>query len=219
MATTNRIAQTLLSLGGIARVTLTPGFETIALQVTVVQVVASSARLVVKDTLGKVVGSATVAGTGIQEILIDGIGTQTLAASIECLRGSCLVQLDEISGMPAASGVATLPASDMGTGSIATAKLAAGAVTPAKMGTFTALKCLSAAGRVGAGNIVLAGTVVNDRLVAVFGSATAGGALLAVPNDASVFEATITVAGAIQQASVANLSGNTYVFLIAPVAA
>jgi hypothetical protein len=219
MATTNRIPQTVLALGGRALATLTPGLETLALQLTVVQIVASSARLVVKDTLGKVVGSAVVAGTGIQEILIDRIATQTLAVSVECLLGSCRVQVDEITGVPAASGAATVPAGDFGAASIATAKLAAGAVTPAKMGTFTALKCLSAAGRNNVGAIVLAGTIVTDRLVAAFGMATIGGALLPIVNDASVFEATVTVAGQIQQTSVANLTGNTYVFLLAPAAA
>lgn len=219
MATTNRIASTLLSLGGTTQVVGPPAQETIALQLTVVQVTASLARLVVLDSNSRVVGSAVVAGTGITQILIDRIGTQLVSTRIECLKGSCLVQLDEISGLPASTGEATLNLADIADGFLTTIKIGAGAVTPAKMGTFTALKCLSAAGRVGAGAINLVGTVVGDRLVAAFGEATAGGALLAVVNDASIFEATVTVNGQIQQTSVGNLAANTYVFLLAPAAA
>jgi hypothetical protein len=67
--------------------------------------------------------------------------------------------------------------------------------------------------------IALVGTAVGDRLVAAFGSATAGGALLPIVNNASVFEATVTVINEIQQTSVANLAAFTYVFLLAPAAA
>lgn len=110
---------------------------------------------------------------------------------------------------------------------ITEAKIAAGAVTSTKLGagaatlpkvTFTGLKVLSAAGRNGSGAITLTGTVVGDRLVAAFGAPTAGGALAAAVVG-TTFEAAVTVADQIQQASASNLSSNTYIFILAPAAA
>lgn len=112
------------------------------------------------------------------------------------------------------AGVAT---DDLAAGSVTTAKMAAGAATLPKS-DFTGLKVLAAAGRSGAGAITLTGTVIGDRLIAVFGAPTAGGTLQvkAVSTD---FEAVVTVADQIQQASASNLSTNTYVFLLIPAAA
>jgi hypothetical protein len=219
MATTNRIAPVLLTLGTRATVALVPAAETLALQLTTVQVVQSQVRLLVKDTLGEVRASTVLNGTGVIKVLIDKIAAQTLTAEVECLLGSVQIRLDEITGIEAASGAATIDADDIANASLATAKLAAGAVTLTKISGFATLKCLSAAGRVGAGVIALVGTAVGDRLVAAFGSATAGGALLPIVNNASVFEATVTVINEIQQTSVANLAAFTYVFLLAPAAA
>jgi hypothetical protein len=219
MATTNRIAPVLLALGESATVALVPAAETLALQLTTVQVVTSQARLLVKDALGEVRGSAVLNGTGVIKVLLDKIGAQTLTAEVECLLGSVQVRLDEITGIEAASGAATIDADDIADLSLATAKFAAGAVTLPKLSGFAALKCLSAVGVVAAGPIALAGAAVGDRLVAAFGIPTIGGALLPVVNNASVFEATVTVINQIQQTAALNLSANTYVFLLAPAAA
>ena len=221
MATTNRIADTVLTVGQSVSAggTLTPAQETIALQLTSVQIADSVARMIIRDTAsGKTIGSTVIAGSGVTRILIDHIVAQAINGYIECLKGSCQVRLDEVTGIEACSGQNALDTDDIGDGSLATAKFAGGSVTPAKLGTFTAIKCLAAAGRVGAGVIALVGTAVGDRLIACFGIPTAGGALLPVVNNASVFEATITVVNQVQQVSVANLSANTYVFLLAPAA-
>lgn len=100
---------------------------------------------------------------------------------------------------------------------VTTAKMAAGATTLPKM-TFTGIKVLAAAGKNGAGAITLTGTVVGDRLVAVFGAPTAGGTL-AVKVPGTDFEATVTVVDQIQQIPASNLSANTYIFILVPAAA
>jgi hypothetical protein len=102
-------------------------------------------------------------------------------------------------------------------GAVTTAKLAAGAATLAKQ-AFTGLKVLSAAGRNGAGAITLTGAVIGERLIAVFGNPTAGGALL-VEIVGTDFEVAVTVTDQIQQAVGDDLSANTYVFLLVPAAA
>jgi hypothetical protein len=101
-------------------------------------------------------------------------------------------------------------------GAVGTAKLAAGAATLPKV-DFSALKVLSAAGVAAAGAVTLAGTAVGDRLVAVFGAPTAGGALVA-KKPGTDFEATVSVAGQVQQL-VATLSTTTFVFIFAPATA
>ena len=101
--------------------------------------------------------------------------------------------------------------------SAGTTTLKAGSVALTKIG-ITGIKCLAAVGKNGAGAITLTGAAVGDRLVAVFGAPSAGGALEAkVPG--TDFEAAVTVADQIQQASVSNLSANTYVFVLIPAAA
>jgi hypothetical protein len=78
---------------------------------------------------------------------------------------------------------------------------------------FTGLKTLPAAGVAAAGPITLTGAVVGERVLMVIGAPTAGGTLVAPE---SSFESVITVADQIQQTQAANLSANTYVFVLAP---
>jgi hypothetical protein len=102
-------------------------------------------------------------------------------------------------------------------GAVTTAKLAAGAATLPKIG-IAGIKCLAAAGKNGSGAVTLTGAAIGDRLVAVFGAPTAGGAL-AVKVPGTDFEAAVTVTDQIQQLSASNLSANTYVFILIPAAA
>jgi hypothetical protein len=102
-------------------------------------------------------------------------------------------------------------------GAVTTAKLAAGAATLPKIDT-SGIKCLAAAGKNGSGAVTLTGAAIGDRLVAVFGAPTAGGAL-AVKLPGTDFEAAVTVVDQIQQLSASNLSANTYVFILIPAAA
>src|SRR5512138_3105003 len=100
--------------------------------------------------------------------------------------------------------------------SAGTTTLKGGSVALTKIG-LTGIKCLAAAGKNGAGAVTLTGAAVGDRLVAVFGAPTAGGALEAkVPG--TDYEAAVTVENQIQQASASNLSANTYVFILIPAA-
>src|SRR5512147_1332185 len=101
--------------------------------------------------------------------------------------------------------------------SAGTATLGAGAVALAKIGV-AGIKCLAAAGKNGAGAVTLTGAAVGDRLVAVFGAPTAGGALEAKAPGTD-FEAAVTVADQIQQVTAGNLSTMTYVFILIPAAA
>jgi hypothetical protein len=102
-------------------------------------------------------------------------------------------------------------------GAVTTAKLASGAATLQKI-DITGIKCLAAAGKNGARAVTLTGAAIGDRLVAVFGAPTAGGAL-EVKAPATDFEAAVTVADQIQQVAAGNLSTKTYVFLLIPAAA
>jgi hypothetical protein len=102
-------------------------------------------------------------------------------------------------------------------GAVTTGKLAAGAATLPKIG-IAGIKCLAAAGKNGSGAVTLTGAAIGDRLVAVFGAPTAGGAL-AVKVPGTDFEAAVTVVDQIQQLSASNLSANTYVFTLIPAAA
>ena len=100
---------------------------------------------------------------------------------------------------------------------VTAAKLAPGAATLPKIDT-TGIKCLGAVGKNGAGAVALAGAAIGDRLVAVIGAPTAGGALeTKVPG--TDFEAAVTVTDQIQQVSATNLSTKTYVFILIPAAA
>lgn len=120
----------------------------------------------------------------------------------------------------AVSGDATLASTGAVTianGAVTSGKLGAGAATLTKI-SFTGLKVLAAAGRNGAGAVTLVGAAITDRLVAVFGAPTAGGALAAkLPG--TDFEAAVTVAGEIQQIAVGDLSTSTFLFILAPATA
>jgi hypothetical protein len=89
-----------------------------------------------------------------------------------------------------------------------------GAVTLPKI-SFVGLVLKAAAGVAAAGPVTVAGTTVGQRVIAVIGAPTAGGAL-AVRVPGTDFEAAVSVAGQIQQLTATDLSGSTYVFLLAP---
>jgi hypothetical protein len=66
-----------------------------------------------------------------------------------------------------------------------------------------------AAGSNGAGAVTVAGAVVGDVVIMVTNLTTPGVA-------SASFEATVSVAGQVQQTSASNLSGSTYQFLLDP---
>jgi hypothetical protein len=77
----------------------------------------------------------------------------------------------------------------------------------------TDLITLAAAGVAAAGPVTLAGAIVGQPVKAIFGAPTAGGALLSkIPG--TDFEAVISVAGQIQQLAAANLSADTFIFVL-----
>ncbi len=117
----------------------------------------------------------------------------------------------------ASGGKITVEAGGTIDASAGTATLKGGAVALTKI-NVTGIKCLAAAGKNGAGAITLTGAAVGDRLLAVFGAPTAGGALEAKAPGTD-FEAAVTVADQIQQSSASNLSANTYIFILIPAAA
>ena len=73
----------------------------------------------------------------------------------------------------------------------------------------------AAAGVAAAGPITVAGTTVGQQVVAVFGTLTAGGPLIAF-EPGTDFEQTVSVAGQIQQLSATDLHLDTLLFLLAP---
>ena len=110
-------------------------------------------------------------------------------------------------------------------GEIATAQLAAGAGTLPKLDLTTGLKLLAADGintGGGAAAITLTGAAVGDRVVGIFGQikAESGANSFLIPTLTTHHEAVITVVDEIQQTVAAgDLSGNTYLFILAPAAA
>lgn len=109
-------------------------------------------------------------------------------------------------------------------GSVVTAKLGAGAVTPPKM-AFTGMKILAADGANSTGGdqqVTLTGTVVGDRVIAIFGhvKANTGAHSFLIQTIGTHFESVITVVDKIVQKQAAgDLSANTYVFILIPAAA
>lgn len=78
------------------------------------------------------------------------------------------------------------------------------------------ISTLAAAGHNGAGAITLTGAIVGQKVLAVFGTLTAGGPLInKVPG--TDFEANISVVNEVQQLVAADLSSYTYLFLLAMV--
>lgn len=69
-----------------------------------------------------------------------------------------------------------------------------------------------AVGSNGAGALTVTGAVVGDIVQAVIGQVTATAGPVAVP--AGAFERVVTVADQVQQISAANLSANTYHFVL-----
>lgn len=109
-------------------------------------------------------------------------------------------------------------------GSIDTAHLAAGAATLPKLDLFTGLKVLGADGANSTGGdaqVTLTGTVIGDRVVAIFGAVkVAHAGAFKLPTIPTHFEGTITVTDKIVQKQAAgDLSANTYIFILAPAAA
>jgi len=139
--------------------------------------------------------NATVTGGGAQQTIGNG---QTLE-----IQSGATLQIDS-------GATLTMP-----NGTIVTAELNAGAVTGPKL-DLSGLKCIAFVGHSGAGACTATGTAVGDRVVAIFGTATAGGALVSAK---SSFESAITVINQIQQSSASDLSGNTYIALLLPAAA
>jgi hypothetical protein len=102
-------------------------------------------------------------------------------------------------------------------GAVITAALNAGAVTPTKM-AFTGIKVLAIVGYNGIHACTATGAAVGDRLVAIFGTPTAGGALIPkVPG--TDFEATVSVTSQLQQLVATDLSGDTFIGIFIPAAA
>ncbi len=100
---------------------------------------------------------------------------------------------------------------------VTSGKLAAGAATLPKV-TFTGLKTLAHAAHNNTGAVTLTGAVIGDRVIAIFGAPTAGGALVAyLPG--TDFEAAITQTDQIQQLNVSDLSSKTIVVILAPATA
>jgi|SRR6185369_2487932 len=111
----------------------------------------------------------------------------------------------------------TADAVTVGTGAIGTTELAAGAATLPKI-TLTGLKFLRFDGKNGAGAVTLTGAAVGDRVAFILGVVSATGVSV-VGTIPTQFEATITVTDQIQQADVANLSGNDYWVVLLPATA
>jgi hypothetical protein len=107
----------------------------------------------------------------------------------------------------------------------AAAKIVGGVVAPTKL-VGTGMKAGHFAGRNGAGVCTLTGAAVGDRVLVGWKSGdvsdhnTAGeGAATVLSSFVALFEATITVADQIQQASATDLSDNKYTVLLIPAAA
>ena len=70
----------------------------------------------------------------------------------------------------------------------------------------------TAVGLASAGAVTVAGTKVGDKVIAAIGFVTSTGVIASLAAEAS-FEATVTVAGQIQQSG-STLNANTYLFLL-----
>jgi hypothetical protein len=177
MATTNRIASDTLAVGEMsAAVTLSFSSERLVLDFTAAQVGTddSLVRLVVRDSLGRVILTDSLFGSDTQRSSLESAQSAvagSLTASIECLKGSATVQLDEITGTAAfgtgASG-ALVQTADLATGVLAASVAGRALMTT---GYFTEAKALDA---VAAGALV-ASLMKDDTFVAASFVAGAGG--------------------------------------------
>jgi hypothetical protein len=218
MAVTNRLALTRLQSGGnTAEVSVTPPGDGLVLRLVTTAISASSqASLVVRDSQGRSMGKVICQDGDDKRLSLEGFEGGALVFQVECNLGTVDVQVDELddvdSVLPDSPG-GELDAAAYADGSIATAKLEAGAATLPKFDN-TGLKSLVAAGVAAARPVTLTGAAVGDRVMLVLGTVTAGtGPLL---NDADDFESTITVVDQIQQTLAGDLSGNTYQFILIP---
>lgn len=217
MATTNLIASQTLTIGQTARSAAFTPTEPLTLLVTASEVVASQVRVVTYNSFGQDVGSVVLNGTGTRKIFLEGYDSP-LTVEIACLRGTAIVQVDQVTGAQALTG--QLQTADYADASVTTPKVAPGAATLPKI-TFTGLKILTADGvdsSGGAAQVTLTGTAVGDRVLMVVGAAKAGFTAW-IPSN-SKFESVITVVDKIIQPQASgNLTANTYLFILAPATA
>lgn len=109
----------------------------------------------------------------------------------------------------------------------AAAKIGAGVVSLAKLSTTVKPKQGTFTGAAAAGAITLTGAAVGDRVLAVWQSGVVTGNLTPATlgtvteggSDTALFEATITVANQIQQASAANQTDKKFTVILIPAAA
>lgn len=234
MATVNRIASQVLSVGQqTALASLTFVTEQMTLQAGSVQIgsAESQVRLVVRDTLGRVIKTNIINGTDVQRSVIttdDLVQSGGLTAFIECLRGSATVVLNEITGQEgqgAAMALTDIPDGLFTADSAGRAKLAAGFVTLPKADLKTGSKILAADGVNSTGGdaqVTLTGAVIGMRVRAIFGhvKAAAGANTFLIPAIGTAFESVITVTDKIVQLQAGgDLSLNTYLFILDPAAA
>jgi hypothetical protein len=218
MATTNLIASQVLTIGQTAQSAAFSPTSPLTLLVTATEVVASQIRVVTYNSLGQDVGSVVLNGTGTRKIFLEAYDSP-LTVEIACLRGTAIIQVDQVTGAQAFTG--QLQTSDFADAAITVAKLGSGAATLPKI-TFTGLKVLTADGVNSTGGdtqVTLSGTAVGDRVIAIFGhvKAAAGANSFLVPTIPTHFEGTITVTNKIVQKQAAgDLSANTYLFILAP---
>lgn len=203
-----------------AVVTISESDEQVGLRLTSTQVgtAVSQCRLVCLDDEGHVKRTILVTGSGSKEGVVSDVDSD-LTVQVECLSGSCQVSVAQLTGTEdLGEGAGAINAADIPDGTLATAKLAAGAVTGPKI-NLTSLKVLSAVGANGASaTLAVTGVAATDRLVAAFSAPTAGGALVAHPIGTD-FAAAPTAVNQINQLSVANLSDDTVIFILLPAAA
>lgn len=224
MATTNRIAARTLTQGASISQALLPAAENITLRLTTLvpfgaAVTVPQTLMVVRDAVsGQVRGSLITTGANTSQLFIDNMQTNSLVVDVLQLYGTSVVQVDEITGMPARTGAALLDLTEVATGLITTAKFSGGAATLPKWSAFNTIKCLAFVGAPAAGPIACVGTAVGDRALMYFGVTTlTGGGLNA--RALTVFEATISVINQVQQTLAADLSLQTFIVLLAPAAA
>jgi hypothetical protein len=224
MATTNRIAAITLAQGAAASQVVRPGAENITLRLTTLIPFAHSTDTQVIMTVrepdgGLVRGSLICTGAMVQQLFVANIKTASLVVDVICLKGEVVVRVDEMTGLEARSGVATLNVTtEVVNGTLPTAALVGGAVTLPKMSAFDTIKCLAFTGVAVPGPCACVGAAVGDRAIMYFGAVTATGATLNARAFA-VFETTITIVNQVQQTLAADLSLQTFIVLLAPAAA
>lgn len=166
---------------------------------------SSQARMVVRDSEGKVRQTVRIDGSGTEDASVDQIDGE-INFFVECGFGNCLVTVTDITDVEGVLGV---------TGAVETDDIAAGAVAPTKLG-LTGIKVLRFDGVAAAGPATLTGASVGERVLAVMGVISSTGVSVVGGTN---FESVITVADQIQQSLAADLSGNDYWVILLPAAA